>query len=262
MIPGTYSVIRYIADPGRNEALNVGILAWRNGKYQVHINQEAVDRVVSDNPFLAREALAGIEPSLLRELDTAKLRSDESIQTFLTQQKGFPLSFSEPRFTTLSDETPIAFEETLERLIDRVVRPKRRYSGGGVSPVEQLTRLLRPLIASHVVKTEHPFESTKTGRTRTVSFFRNSSTNVALDVARLGVKKSDDILFRADAEAFKSEDILERNGIRMVVYCHFLDDAKLASTQKEARRVIESAGAKTVTSLEEAAKLVGVGTPK
>lgn len=70
MTPALYAVIRYIPDPARNEALNVGIVAWSEASCRLRIDDEAVARVVRENPHLEREALLYLEASLRDQLST------------------------------------------------------------------------------------------------------------------------------------------------------------------------------------------------
>ena len=52
MTEGHYAVIKYIADPGRSEALNIGILVWTNHTVRLSIDERAITRVVRENPQL------------------------------------------------------------------------------------------------------------------------------------------------------------------------------------------------------------------
>ena len=54
MTPATYSVIRYIADPARNEPLNMGILAWNEIDIELKIHSEAVARIIRSHPHLLK----------------------------------------------------------------------------------------------------------------------------------------------------------------------------------------------------------------
>jgi hypothetical protein len=250
-----YSVIRYIPDPGRGERLNVGILVWDERQYQLSVDDDAVKRVIRENPLLEQESLLYVQPMLLEALAETGGPAPAAVEELLSAQRGFPVELSEPRMTTVANASPGALHATLARLNDRIVRPKRRTSGGA-NPLQRLDRKLKPLVTRGAVARNHFFSASRTGVPRNVDFFANSRVNTALDVVALDIKKADDIRKRADAEAFKVYDIVERNAVRYVVYCVFSDDSRLRETNHNARQVIESIGAEVVTGLDEATRVM------
>lgn len=255
-----YSVIRYIADPGRNEPLNVGIVVWDERDYRLRIDAAATERVIRENPYLARDGLRHLELSLHTLILADEPFRHERMLRILEEHKGFPVLFSEPRFTTIVDDDPIGLEDTLDRLVSRVVTPKRRFGGGGLNIVDAFERRLHPLIQRRVVLRDYFFQHSKTGLPRAVTFYTNSNTNVALDVVRLALKKADEIRLRADAEAFKVEDVLQKNDVNFVVYCDLSPDERLAEVNRNAKHVLESVGAKVETDFEGALRLVTPNT--
>ena len=256
MTPAQYAVIQYIADPGRNEALNVGILLWSTQSYRLRIDESAVARVVRENPLLERDALLYLEPTLRRQLLGAAPFSEERLRQSLEKQKGFPARLTEPRFTTLAGEEADALDSTLDRLIDRIVRPRRRVGRSRPSPVEIFERRLRPLIRQGLVYPNYFFESSQTGIRRVVDFYANKGADVALDTLVLDIKRADSIRTRADAEAFKIEDIRTVSPIEFIVYCDFSASDQLIEVNQNARRAIESTGAKVITDIDEAAQVL------
>lgn len=245
-----FVVVRYIPDPARNEALNVGILLYGEVESFVAIDEAAVARVVRENPQLERDALLYLEPQLEAELAGAGARE---VEKFLTRQKGFPVVFTEPRFTTVAED---GYQVTLQRLVDRVVRPRRRSGGSGPNPLESLARELRAHLRQGDVQRNHFFQGSRSGIPRQFDFYANSKVNVALDVLRLAVAKADDIRQRADAEAFKVWDVSESTNTRFCVYCVLASDDTLSATYVQAQRSIEAAGAIVVTDLDEAASVI------
>jgi len=233
-------------DPGRGERLNVGVLVWTDDDFRLQIDQKAVQRVIRENPRLERDSLLYLDPSLHASL-TADTPVREKVETLLAEQKGFPTDFTEPRFTTVGDAGGL--DQALEDLVGRVVRPKRRYGGGGLTPVQAVERQLRPLLVRGAVERGHFFQSSSSGVARTADFYANSSVNTALDALRLSVTKADDIRARADAEAFKVYDVMAKNAVRYAVYCEFSDDRGLRETNESARQVIESTGANVLTDI-------------
>jgi hypothetical protein len=250
-----YSVIRYIPDPARNEALNVGILLWDGADSRLRIDAEAVQRVIRENPRLATHGLDVLE-TMLRDALALGTFDEKRLLKSLDAHTGFPVSFTEPRFTMLPDDQPAPLDVNLERLIKRVVRPRRRTGGGGVTAAQFLERQLRPLIQRNAVDQNHVFQASKTGVARRVHFFANSGTNPALDTLRLDLQKAAAIMERADAEAFKVEDVLAMNRIEFMVYCDFSSSPYLRDATQSARRIITSAGAKVITDLVSAAQTI------
>lgn len=252
MSSANYAVVRYVGDPGRNEALNVGILLWSEMGYRLRIDDEAVGRVIRDNPHLARDALMFLDASLALRLAEIQDAPERAIPSFLAAQGGFPVAFSESRFTTVADEGDGGLDETLDRLVTRIVRPKRRSAGFSVSPVGAVERGLSPLIKSHLIHRAHAFPASRTGVPRVADFFANSTANLALDALNLSLTRADEIRRRADAEAFKVSDVRDMNDIRYVVYCSLSQDEKLFGTNEEAKRVLGSVGAEVVSEADEA----------
>lgn len=258
MSDARYSVIRYMPDPGRGECLNIGILLWEEGSadWRISVNQDAVDRVIRENPRLERDSLLYVEPMLKQQLSTAVAPATARIKSLLEHSSSFPLDFTKPRYTTAeADEEGL--DQTLQRLVSRVVVPQRRTSRGPNLRAE-MTKLLAPLIKGHKVAPNHFFTQTKTGVRRSTDFFANSGANVALDVLKMDLKKADQVRERADAEAFKVYDVLKGGSEvrKYVVLCQFGPDSQSAETKDDARTVIAAQGAEVVSSPDEAKRLI------
>jgi hypothetical protein len=179
------------------------------------------------------------------------------IARYLASQRGYPVVFTEPRYTTIGLEGAEGLQATVERLVDRIVRPKRRGGGGGGRPVDALARQLRPWLQRRVIARRHVFTRSRSGVPRSVDFFANSTANVALDALNLAIQRADEIRLRCDAEAFKVEDIKGSNELReYVVFCEFHQEPEFADVNLVARRVLESAGATVEESVEAAASVV------
>lgn len=254
MSDAQYSVIRYIPDPGRGERLNIGILLWedQSGEYRLELDEKAIERVIRENPRLERDSLLYIEPMLTERLASAVVPVPARIKALLDGQKGFPLDISEARFTTIAEDEN-GLDQTLERLVKRVVRPRRR-GGGGKSPVIEMHDRLKPLIRNQRVSRAYPVTA-KSGVERKIDFFANSGSNVALDVLQLAITKADDIRDRADAKGMKVIDLLDGTSVKdYIVYCHFSDDRQLADVYGEARTVMEAQGARVIDNPDDAAK--------
>ncbi len=253
-----YVVIRYIADPGRNEPLNVGIVVWDDRGYRLRVDREAVARVIRDHPHLERDALLYLEPALHQQLPKDASFSARSMDEWLDQQKGFPVLFSDARLTTVDPLQPDGLDQALDRLIDRVVRPRRRTGGYTGSPYRDFARRLRPLIYRRLIYQDYVLQSQRTGLPWAVDFFANSGKNLVLDTLALATHKADQIRQRAAAEAFKLDDIGIGGSVvpRCYVFCSFLPDEELSEANDGARRILEAVGATVVTDLDETVKLV------
>lgn len=257
-----YSVIRFIPDPARGERLNIGILLWDedSGDYGLELDQKAIDRVIRENPRLERDSLLYIEPMLSEMLSTAVAPMPARIQTVLSKQTGFPLDVTKPRFTTIGPDEQ-GLDQTLERLVKRVVRPKRR-GGGGITPADEMANRLKPLVRSQAIARAYPVKA-KSGVDRHVDYFANSGANVALDVLQLGITKADEIRERADAKGMKVLDLLGGREVKdYLVFCRFTDDRQLNEVNNEARTVIEAQGAQVLTNLDEAAEALSSAAAK
>lgn len=257
MSDANYSVIRYVPDPGRGESLNIGILVWAGDEFRLNLDDAAVKRVITENPRLDSDSLLYVEPLLNERLSSAIVPVPSRIKTLLEGQRGFPIDLSEPRFTTVDPLDEGGLDATLERLTKRVVRPRRRSGRSGPDPGELLERRLKPRIRADTVTRNHFFEKSKSGVPRKADFFVNSGANVALDTLRLAIQRADEIRRRADAEAFKVYDVQQVDrDVSFFVFCQFGQDDDLADANQNARKVIETQGAKIVTDLDEAVDLL------
>lgn len=254
MSDATYAVIRYTPDPARNEALNIGILAWQKGEPLVRVDDDAVARVVRENPQLETDALMYVEQLVRNGLQGVKRAAD--VEHVLTEQRGFPISFSEPRHTTVVKGADLG--ATMDRLVQRIVAPRRRGGGGGGNPADAVSKQLKALKAAPPVMRNYFIDTTTSGAPRAVDFFVNHGANRALDVLRLAVSRADEIRRRADAEAFKVWDVTQKNNVTYTVLCDLSPDRQLSATYDTAKRAIEAGGATVVTDPEEAVEaLVG-----
>ena len=79
---------------------------------------------------------------------------------------------------------------------------------------------------------------------------------MALDLVKLDITRADEIRRRADAEAFKIEDIRSTNDIEIVVLCSLNNDEALAQINRDVQRIIGSVGARITTDAEEASRVI------
>ncbi len=276
-----YILVRYAADLARGEALNVGIIVWDESGYRMRVDNDAVARVLWENPHLKTDALSYLEPFLRAKFDDIELMDEASVQRILDNQRIYPLVLSEPRYTTVSDSSndkTSALDATLDRLISAIVHPRkpllntnaimdayriknpRSFSSEEISAIEstrdKIEQIVVRLVGKDIVKHNYSLATSKSGRLRTVDFYANHSANLALDVVRLSYKQKGKILEKADAEAYKVVDIMALHKLHYIVYCDFSRDEAFRSVNNDARQVIESAGAEVVQSVAEAYEVI------
>jgi hypothetical protein len=249
----SYAVIRYIADPARNEPLNVGILVWDAAGYELRLDEAAAARVIRDHPFLPSDALRALQPSIDEQLQQADPFSPDAIGRLLANQRGHPVNWSDARITSIDEAKNETLATAADRLVVRLVHPRRRGGGGGLRPVELFERHLAVLVKAGAISRGHVFPQSKTGIHRSVDFFANHGANVALDAVKLAYQKADDVLLRADAQANKVQDILAGNDVTYLVYVELSNDPKMGETNDAARRIVESAGALVSSDFEATA---------
>lgn len=255
MIQAQYMLIRYIADPARNEALNVGIVAWSQYGYQFGFDQEAAKRVVRGNPHLAKDAVTQVESYLHQLLANRATFDSKYLLTILASENRFPLEITEPRFTQVISDQPEALEATYERLLNNLVHPRHRVTSSHESRVHVLAKQLQPLIKQHRMTRNHTFAASKTGTQRTVDFYANSGINLALDVVRLKYANADRIIEAADHQAHKIEDVSAINkDVQWLVYCDFSPKETLIKVNESVRKIITSSGAEIKEDIDVVAR--------
>lgn len=250
-----YAVVRYIADPGRREEVNVGLVVWDEADCLVTIDPAAAQQVIRDAPWLERDSMRSLEPQIQGEVERAlefAPSPDMGMRRLIEQQRGYPVRLTEPRITSVLDGQGLG--DTRDRLLKRLVAPRRRPGGGGPTPIDEVERKLRTLIRQHKVYEDYSFSESKSGVPRSVHFFANSTNNVALDAVQLAVQSADDIIQRADAEANKIADIRAENNIEFWTYCRLLDRDELSDAYSKAFAIISAAGAQVFTNADEAAE--------
>lgn len=256
MKPAQYAIVRYTADPGRDEALNLGILVWDAEEYRLKVDREAADRAIRESPWLERDALLYVEPLLREMIESTSGYLPERIGALINEQPDFPLGLTDARFTTIADDSPDAIDATLSRLIDRVVRPPRRGGGGSIDLADLLESRIRHALLDHSVKRDVAYRGSRSGIVRTVEFYANSGANTALDTLKLDLKRADEIRRRADAQAYKVVDLKVNEISRYVVLCSLSTDPKLQETNESVKAMLQGEGALVVTDIDEASQLL------
>lgn len=251
MKSGLYAVVRCIPDLARGEAFNVGAVLWADDGYDCKVDSKAVERVVSQAPSLARGGLAGLAESISRRLAPTGSYDKATFGSQVERLSDGFLCVTEPRFVELEGAGARALDETLSKLIRRIVTPRKR-PGRGFDPLQALKLRLRPQLKARSIEQDHKFVASRSGVPRQVTFFANSTVNAALDVLDLGLAKEGPVAERIDAEAFKVEDVLGENRVRFAVYCLIPQNEAGRRREERARRIFESVKASLVTDLDTA----------
>ncbi len=250
-----YAVVRYVADPARNEPVNVGIVLWSGYESRIKFEPDALARVVRQNPHLTGDSLLYLEPFLKSKLAGDKLHNGSfDFDQWDREVNLFPVIVSKPLFTSVGDTSEEALDDEVESLLSRIVRPPKRSGGSHRSPTKDLARRWKPFLTTKRLVQNHVFQESRTGNPRTVNFFANSGANVAVDIVGLAVQRADEIQQRADAEAYKIEDVRARHEVQFIVHCPVNWDEQYREVNEAAIRSIQSAGADVVTDIDEAAQ--------
>ncbi len=255
MIEAQYAVIRYIADPARKEPLNIGVVLWHDLGCRLQLDSDAITRVVRENPYLTADSLMYVEPFIRNRLALDRpVNGSVDLRGRVRGASQFPVVLSDPLMTMVIDESEGSLDEEVADLIARIVRPaKHRRGGVRAGAIQTLAKRWKPWIG-HQIARDHLFGTTKSGNPRKVDFFANSGTNVAVDVLALAVKEAKDIQQRADAEAYKVEDVIHRhNDVRFLVHCDMKTSDSYHEANLAAIRSLTTAGATVFTDVEKTA---------
>ncbi|MBL8796364.1 MAG: hypothetical protein JNM56_20870 [Planctomycetia bacterium] len=257
MIHGKYSLVRYISDPARGEAFNVGIITWVQNVYHVAIDREASRRAVKENPLLAKDSLRDLEAIIHSRLRRLTAFSDEGFLNLRNNHNWFPVLIADPEYVELASEKDVfqSLQGVADRLMDRMVRLRKVVTSRTILPDVklELKDSLWPLIRKGSVLPNYTITGKRTGRNRQVDYFANGDAAIGLDILQT---KSNQRHLRVmiDAEAYKIED-LSHQIKKHVVLSETLKDAK-ADDVDFANSVIESAGGKLVLSTAEALEIM------
>ncbi len=252
MSAGNYVVIRFTPDPGRSEALNVGIALWRQNDFRVAFDDDATARVIRENPQLASDALRPLAAHVRAQLGEVQRAEGATFDHAVPTLLQFPLSVSDIRFAEVDESAPYGLDAAVDRLVARIVHPRRRR-GGGRDVVKELAEELKVLLRNQAVGSNYLFPRSRSGIERSADYFVNHGSNVALDALKLSLRRADQILQRADAEAFKIWDIKQENpGLEYYVFCDMAPDEEMAVVNDQARQILQSADAKVLMSIHDA----------
>ena len=223
MLAGNYAVLRYIADPARDEPINAGILASGPSGAGFYTDSLALDRMRSVDPSLDPLTLDHVKDYMDRAAREPALRvRPGGIEAVEPWQPGFvdalrgqlPERFTLGRslFIDYADESREAMDSAGADLVKRLVKPPPRRLAFSEpdpgAPFERLKRLLATFIESGSVR-ERPDIQGFTRRVRHPDFFyrRADGTAVIILTVKMDYQRPWQLSQAVDARAFELLDV-------------------------------------------------------
>ena len=163
----------------------------------------------------------------------------ETFEEMRANQPGIPFVLAEPCSVGIPDSGIDAMEATLQRLLDRVVRPMTVEAVTARAPEAPLLAALDPLIQRGKVIQGRRFQGGLTRQRRPVDFFAEADDEkgVALDVLNFEKKSEESMGERADAEAFKILDLKQNRFLNeFYVFCLFPQQSAKVRATESARK--------------------------
>jgi hypothetical protein len=165
--------------------------------------------------------------------------------------------FSEP----LQVEQMDTLEETAAFVSTRLVMPAvrtHRYSGAKPSDaLRVLRRHFRGLIQSDRLRCDFSVPQTMSSVPRSVRFFSAVEEGVTLEMAHLAIADRSEAIHRADAAAFKAQDLLGANpGLRLGLLCSATTGGIEDVSCSAALQIIEGAGVEVVADFGAAVRFM------
>ncbi len=250
-----YAVIRFVPDLARHEVFNLGLVAWNTRDWVLRLDDEASKRIIRQNPHLASSIFSHLETELREKLASIdKIEPQTILDT--VRSLGLPqMTVGDPLFFAVPSASYKDLSTRVDDLVKRIITP-RKIGGGSseVLPVAELQAAFNKWIKEKRIQKAY-FVQGHTGVRRTVDFYINGGSNIALDGLKLNVKNADEIIGRADREANKVRDVLGTDHVsRFIVYCRISEDKDLEQASTDARSIILDSGAAVVTVLDDAVR--------
>lgn len=222
MPAGTYAVVRYIADPARDEPINVGIVARGPAGAVFKTDATALDRMRLTDPYVDPATFGHITEYLNDLVSRPLLRfALTGPETVAPWQPGFldalrarlPERFTagDALFIEYADESRAAMENAAADLVERLVKPatrKPRFPSDPGAPLERLKKLL----AGHIQRGQVMVQPAVQGFTHRVRrpdlyYRRADGTPVVIATVKLSQRAPHIVSQTADAKAFELFDI-------------------------------------------------------
>jgi len=250
-----YTVVQYVPDPATDERINVGVLTYGDGQIRCRFLRDwrRVEQFGGEDIGFLRDlardiqTAAGAQPTLFAMPGAGRL-DEETLRRMIGRWRN-SVQFTPTRASLLKPA------ELLDDVAGRFLREsKPRAFRPTTKPAERLAQRFCKLIEDKVILPDQPFEGARSGVVRRVDFYADSGANLAIDTLRLAIKSPHDIIARADAEAFKLEDILEKHPVSAIVVCELASGQDVADANGAALRILKSAGTRVEveTDLEAA----------
>jgi hypothetical protein len=232
MPAGTYAVVRYIADPARDEPINIGVAARGPAGAVFRTDQAALDRMRVTDPYIDPVTIPHVVEYIERLVDEPILRlganGAEAIEPWspdflaaLGEQLPERFTLGRPLFIEYADESRAAMEAAAEDLSARLVKPVTRrpaFPHDPGAPFERLKKLLVTSIKSGRVMVRANVQGTLTRRVRQPDFYYRDRMGraVVVETVKLTQRPRHIVSKTADAAAFELLDLKTQQGTRAV----------------------------------------------
>ena len=276
-----FSVIRYIADPARNEPINLGVVLQCGEVIDVKTNTEAVRRAITSDPQADSVAMGRIDAFVtslisqhhrMQDSESGSVREvhplDQNCLTALAGISTGKLVFAEPQSVEVPSSDKREVDRTLDMLVRRLARPLKQRSVFAPiesAPRQYMRRALRPWIDEGIVSKDAPMES-KSGVPRVADFLFQNGRSYVVKHVMLEHKRESQLFAKAQSDAFELEDI-RRGGPdkewQPVVVCQFATDRaeETVSQVKNIFDVVDCATFDASQELDEAVQFVEAHLP-
>lgn len=262
MNKGNYSVIRCMPDTARGELLNIGIVIWAGGQFRVDIDQGAAKRAAKENPGLPADTFEHLSNPINERLWALTPINKTKFEKLRKNQRGTPYLFAQPQFVDVSGDSLDPLGESLERLMNRLVRPRTAVAkvkkSDEVAEDPQITldleEKVRPLINAGKVARKRVFRGKTSGKDRQIDFLFGTT---ALDILTID-PKDEEATIHDDGEAFKILDLVDDINVKEYYVLPFTKRGIVQGTLEEAQvtKAILSVGGKLVTNINEAEAVI------
>jgi hypothetical protein len=256
MSEAQYSIIRCVPDPARGELFNVGVIVWSDTNFRVAVDQVAARRAARQCPGLARDAFRSLQQYLESRLGRIATFGPDRMRDFIDNQAGLPFALGEPLNTRLDRNQNDPVADVLQKLMDRLVSPQASLDDAlpAMQEIPPLEARLAPLLRNGRIQKDYEIRGGRSGLNRHIDYFANSAANVGMDLLALDRGGDETLLSKTDAEAYKIVDVLNSQKVKgYYICCSFKSDSKHEGINEDLKGILESAGGKIITNIDDAA---------
>ena len=231
---GHYSIVRWIPNLVRGEFRNIAVVLVLEGE------EEGLVKVLPNSYLPSTIKEKGIVADLLQGLQARACEGGFDVGALQE------LSTALRRSLQVTPPEPIRVQDGptgIELLWKTYLKPKGGGAGRAHKPADVIASGLRRWIEQEEVTRNYNLPA-RTAGTRKIDFFVNHGHNIAIDTLVLSVRRKDELIHRADAEANKLRDINQSwsdGKLNFWVVCDELDLER--PEHKVAARILGDTGA-------------------